>query len=241
MGGGGSKQKQTINEKIMSDIASSVAAKIQQNCAARVTAEQVIEVAGDNNVVMNVVQKGFFSIDASCKITQEIMNELIAELSSKMTAVMDQNRDALSKALKDSLAGITGGKDKVKQEMNRQIELVLHSELTAEVVQNCAASIESKQHVLVSGSGNVISGVTQDMMSNVSLQCLSNNAAVNKIKSNLFSESAYTQEYKEAGPFDWLSDIMSDFWNVVLIIFILLVLLGFIYMLSRGKMPPGLK
>lgn len=237
MGGGGSKKEQTINEKVMSDIANSVSATIQQNCAARVTSEQVISVVGDNNVILNVIQKGFFSVDASCKITQEIVNELIAELASKFTAVMEQNQDALSETLKTMWGGLTGSKEEVKQKMNREVELIMKNSITAEVIQNCAASIESKQQVLVQGHGNIISGVTQSIMSDVALQCLSNNSAVNTMKSKLISSSAYDQKYEEKGPFDWIGDALSEFWNMIIIVFVLLILLAFVYMIYRRSAP----
>lgn len=234
MGGGGSKKKQSITEKVMSDIASEISAKIQQNCTSRVQSEQVINIVGHDNVLLDIVQRGFFQVNANCKITQNIINEMVAQLSSKFTAVMEDNRDALSETLKS-----VWSKSKSKQEMNREVELIMKNYITAEVVQNCAASIENRQAILVEGDRNVIKGVTQDMMAQVSLECLSNNSAVNNMMSELVSESAYTQEYKESGPFSWLSDLFSNAVFVVILIFILLIVLAFVFLMSRGGSRSG--
>lgn len=224
-GGGSGGSKQTIKQKLMTDIGVSISAAVRNSCAAVIDGSQIIKIVGDNNVILNIEQEAYYSVSATCTADNQMLNEVIADITNKFTAEMKKNTDALTDAFK----ALVGSGD--EQKMQNEINVRLSSALTAEVMNNCIAKISHDQVQIVLGNNNIYAGNTQKAMASSSVNCIASNEQVNNVLAEMFNQSKWDEDYEVKGPFDFLGNIV----NVAIILFILIILLVAVYFLSRPK------
>lgn len=227
MGGGGSKQ--TIRQKLLTDISTSISTSVRNSCSSAIRGEQIVRVVGNNNVVTNIQQEAYYSVSADCRADSSMVNEIIMDITNKFSAEMKKNADALSESFK---ALLDAGDD---QKMNNEIETVLRNNISAEVVNECLATIERSQKQVVLGNNNIVSGNSQKDMVRAAINCVASSKQVNNVLTEIFNESKFDQEYEVKGPLSWVGDLMSNVVYIVIMLVILVILAVGAYLIYRAR------
>lgn len=215
MGGGSSKQ--TIKQKLYTDISNSISASVRNECATTIEASQILSVQGDNNIVTGNVQQAYYSVSAKCEADSNMVNEIIVDISNKFAAEMAKNTDILN----DSFKALLGSND--TQTMSNEIQTILKSHINSEVVNQCIQRLAGGQKITIKGSNNIVSGNTQTMMSEIVAGCVAGSSIVNQGLAKIVNTSKWDQEYETKGPFDFLNNIVVI---GAILLLILVVIIG---------------
>lgn len=158
----------TINETI------SVMTKVVQNCSSKLTQEQLIDIAGDGNVVEHVSFNSFMTVDSKCLQTTKVNNDIIAKIGSQM----DQSA-------KSTLGALSLNPGNADAENITKAYVNLGVAIANTFNQDCTSHLASSQKVVVNGHGNRIRYISFNDVATVIKKCTQSSVAVNKASADL--------------------------------------------------------
>ncbi len=201
-----------------------------QNCAASATAGQTVDVSGSGNNISGINQSQAISINVSCLSNAATTTKLQADISNSIKQTLDQKSVALLSSL---------GMPSASARIN--IDNEVKNVFSQSNIQNCVTSLSGIQGVVVSGSNNTISGITQTQALSSISDCVSKQvqnlstvmAAVNKADQDVKNTST--------NPLDFIGDLFSGLSNVVLggmaLIVVVLIILLIAWKATSGGAP----
>jgi hypothetical protein len=142
MGGGGSKT--LVTSEVVTNIMSSITARTMQNCTTNVLANQHLVVANvsDSNVD-GVAMRQSFKVNISCKVTNQLVQDLRDSISSAIAAENSQVTQAVMGAI-NALAGET-----TVSNMQSSIANQISRDISVDLVQNIVNNINLSQDLII--------------------------------------------------------------------------------------------
>jgi hypothetical protein len=216
---------------VTSAVANTMLAAVQ-NCGASASGSQGLNVSGTGNTVTGVNQSQNISINLSCLSDTSTIQAMQTSISNAITQQVTQSSVALLSIGMPAAAAASAISNEVT------------NNFTSSAIQNCMTGINGSQNVSVSGTNNVVSGVTQAQ----ALTSISNCAQ--KILNNMSTVTTATNAADQAltntstNPLDFLSSIFSSITTTVALAIggvITVIILVIVLIASGGHHSSGME
>lgn len=213
MGGSHSKAKNTIDSFISSTI--NILNKTVLNVSVQQSQTQnmkITDIKGNVNI-SNLNWSQVVSIDTTAFQTAVVSNDTQNKVSELISQTIDQLTQSFS---------FRSGDQKTVENLTKMVTN-LATNVTNSFQTDCLANIiQSQSFSIERVDGSVsVNNVDWSQASGVVLKCVQNSDTVNKSVNDLISEITQKGTMKEAGMFDWISDLAKSLGWLALPIIVL--------------------
>jgi hypothetical protein len=221
---GGHQSTQSVNSS--AKLAATVVQTATQDCINVGSGENIVNVNGNYNVIDGVKQNLSLSINSSCPVLTGQDSTFQAALSNALTNTNASQSVALTEWINNT-------RNTQESNINNQLQ----TNLTQSTAQKCLSSLNGANIQNISGSGNVVKNVAQNVSLNVISQCLMKNGQTNNMVSDITNTVNQHSVYKSENPFAFITDaltaISSNVVYTVALIFVALVFFAILYAAFR--------
>ena len=194
----GGVQSKVDNTSIINTL-SKTTVKTSQNCASTAAADQNLSIIGNSNIATGNVQKATISINKSC-----------LQKSDQQSKLSDAVKNSLSQTLSDSGVALTGWANAGNSTIKSNLYKTVQNENTVTNAQNCFGKLDSKQTLLVVGSGNVVDNNSQ--ISDMSLlikNCMQDNSNISNLSSFVSQTAQQHSKSVNKNPLSFITDAIG--------------------------------
>lgn len=160
----GGSESRTVIKQTIQDVAT-IIQKDHQDCSTTLSAEQILNIAGNNIDVSGVNMTQKTMMDVQCVGASEISAEMLAEIKSKVKATYENKSDLL--------AGILSRSDSsIEQTLDSFSEMMVNKEM----LQSCALNANDIQILNITGNNIKVSDITMEQTLDIFKSCVMDSA-----------------------------------------------------------------
>ena len=228
MGGHHSKQTVTVSTKMVANTSLNVA----QNCLSYLDGTQVISIHGRDIIFKGNIQRSRLNIDMKCvdKMSQK------GEFKNKLT-------DSITQELRDQEQALTEWMDPSGDNQKTDIVQNVTTNITFNDVQNCLASLNGTQLIVVSGSNDVIVDNLQEQTITLAQECLMSGSQATEVVNDITNTVNQHSSYDSKSPFAFITDAieaaLKSAMAIMAIIFITIVILVLVFEIGTHHKRKG--
>jgi hypothetical protein len=224
--GSGHESKQSVLSTTTTT--ANIVQQTAQNCIDVSYGGNVIDVNGNYNILSGVDQTVSLSVNSDCSTFASQNSTFNSDLS-----------DAMSQILSDQEVALTQWIDTSKDTQYTNITENVTANFTQSTVQSCVNNLNGYNVLSVTGSGNVIKNITQDVSLNILSQCLIQNSQTGSSISDITNTVNQHSTYTSTNPFAFIADALESMSRsamaIAAIIFIVIVSFVIIFMSKSGS------
>lgn len=230
----GAKHSQSVKDT--SSVIATAITSTSAGCFSYADAGNTINVSGNDNAVVDSDQTVTVTVDSTCVTKSATQDSINASISN-----------AVQQALGDKSVALTQWADTSRDTTRETVTDTIESELNSTTVANCLQSLNAKNVIGISGSGNVLAHNTQTVTASAVQSCSSGAAAINAAAAAINNSANQHLSADSENPLAFIGDaiqaVLGDTLVAVAGVFILLIcFVGLIMVLhhrGRASAPAG--
>jgi hypothetical protein len=217
---GGHQSTQSVS--VSTDLVTNAALNVTQNCLTFMDGTQVISVFGSGNVVEGNIQRMSLSVDSKC----------LSEMSQQ-GQFENKIADSVAQSLKDQEIAFSQWMDGSKDDQSSAIAENVTTNITFNDVQNCVASLQGTQLVIVSGSNNVVVDNVQEQTMSLASSCMMRGSQATDVVNDVTNTTNQHSTYESKNPFAFITDAieatMKSAIAIAAVVFIAIVIIVLVF------------
>ncbi len=216
---GGHQSKQTVLQS--TQLLSNIVQKTAQNCFGTTTGDNELNISGSDDNVSDIKQNITLSVKTSC-----------SDLSSQSSTFNTNLQTSIQQTLKDQEVALTQWMDNSNDSQYSSIAQKIQTNVTNDVVQNCINTLDGKNVINITGSGDTVKDATQNiqlsLIAKFLLQNGQTNDVINSITNTTNQHSTYTSKNPLAFITDSIESVSKSIIHMVAIFFIVFICIVFL-------------
>lgn len=218
---GGHHSTQSISAS--SSLLTNATLKQTQDCIAVTDGSNVIDVSGNANVLSGVTQNLTFTVKQDCLSKLESRDDFQQKLATEIAASLKDQSVAM-------MSWLTPGSSRQHTAINNSVT----TNVTTETVQKCLSQLEGNNIVNVRGSGNVLSGIVQNMQQGLVGSCMQGTAQTLTAITDISDSINQKQSSVQKNPLSFLTDALQAMvQDIALSVAVIVLAIAGIYAIAK--------
>jgi len=199
---GGTQSKATVES--VTSIISNVIVKDVMNCATYINQDQSVNVYGSGNVVSGITMVQGATIDMTCY--RKSNNDI--DIQNKIINALTQAANATGSGFPTLDAG-------TKAETVSRMTQDIRNNITIDMLQNCAATVNQSQSINVVGNRNIVANQAMTQTAAQMKHCTSDQIAKTALGATINNSVAQQATSVTQSPFKFLTDIIGSITDTI--------------------------